>query len=194
VIGPPTPTAFTATAVSTTSVNTTWNPSAGAAGYIIERVSSDGSSSSHSVGNVTSYLETNVPAGMVHQYRIRALDNASRGSLYRYDLATTIAFTDDPLPVGTKIKKAHIIELRNAVNALRALGSASAATFTDPVLTASTVVKKAHVQELRDTLTSTLNSMSYLERPALVFTDTNLTVKVSKPRVQHIQELRNVFK
>ena len=80
------------------------------------------------------------------------------------------------------------------MNALRALGSASAATFTDPVLTASTVVKKAHVQELRDTLTSTLNSMSYLERPALVFTDTNLTVKVSKPRVQHIQELRNVFK
>ena len=62
-------------------------------------------------------------------------------------------FTDDPLANGTIVQKAHIADLRRAVNAVRMLAGLGAGNFTDPTITVMvTVIQAAHVTELRTNL------------------------------------------
>ncbi len=63
-------------------------------------------------------------------------------------------FTDDPLvPRSTPVKAAHITELRQAVNTLRARYMLAAATWTDQTLTVgSSAIRAVHIVELRTAL------------------------------------------
>jgi YD repeat-containing protein len=92
-------------------------------------------------------------------------------------------FTDDTLVVGTTTAKAqHIIELRQAVDALRAVAGQGAAAWTDPTLSpTSTVIKAVHITELR----------SYLDQAAGAgtYTDPTLSSGMLIKRI-HIEELR----
>jgi hypothetical protein len=187
VVGPATPAGLVATATSATTVSVSWSPSSGATQYELVR-----GSNPPIVTASTSFNDTTAVAGTTYVYTVRALDSSSRPSPYSApDAATTIIFTDDPLAAGsTKVKAAHLTQLRQAVNAMRTAAGLSAATFTDPVLT-NVRVKRAHVQELRNALNP---ARSALGLSALVYTDPTLTAGTTRIKAAHVQELRNGVK
>lgn len=100
--------------------------------------------------------------------------------------ATTIAFTNDPLSAGVIVKAIHLLELRAAVNNLRARAGLPAATFSDAEITNSIRVRPVHILELRSALDEA--------RRVLGLTPLTYTAGVvigGAVRAVHIQELRN---
>src|SRR5699024_7906764 len=92
------------------------------------------------------YADTGVTSGAAYLYRVRAVDSLGGNSAYsNVALGTACTFTDDPIitladdPTGatlTKVKAAHITQLRDAVNAVRALvPDMGQATWTHLTLT-----------------------------------------------------------
>jgi Subtilase family/IPT/TIG domain len=97
-------------------------------------------------------------------------------------------FTDDTLVVGvTKAKAQHIIELRQAVDALRVVAGLQAAQWTDATLMPnSTKIKAAHITELRARLEEAAVALGFTQ---MNYTDPNLGVGSVIKRI-HIEELR----
>jgi hypothetical protein len=101
-----------------------------------------------------SFVDTTAVTNPVtaYLYIVRAVDASGNFSGYsNVDLATAIAYTDDPLVAGSSsIRAVHITQLRTAVNALRATTNLAAAVWTDdPLSVGVTVVKAVHINELR---------------------------------------------
>jgi hypothetical protein len=100
--------------------------------------------------------------------------------------ATT--FTDDPLTRNvTLVKAVHVLELRSAINSLRAANGLGAFAFTDPGLAAGGLVKAAHIVDLR----TALNGV-YTQRgaPVPTYTNSSLTAGQTPIRASDIAELR----
>lgn len=192
-VGPSTPTGLVATAVSSTQVNVIWSAAAGATQYEVSRASVSGVFATVTTTAATNFNDTTVAASTVYVYKVRAIDAAARTSPFSTpDSATTIAFTDDPLIEGvTPIKVAHLTELRQAINGLRATAGLTPATFTDPTFTSSIRVKAVHLQELRTALTA---ARSAFGMSAITLTDATLIAGATKVKSTHVQELRNGVK
>lgn len=173
---------------SATQIDITWNASAGADHYQVERANNLTGTFTVLNSNVTtnSYSDTTVSSINAYIYRVRAANSSGGVSQYgNIDIATAIAFTDAPLVVGsTLIKAAHITELRQAVDAMRLATNLPAVTWTDTNL-AGVQIKAAHVQELRTNLDAVLVAVGITPSP---YTDTSLPgVQIKKT---HIDELR----
>ena len=96
-------------------------------------------------------------------------------------------FTDDTIVVGqTTAKAQHIIELRQAVDAMRAVAGLSGAPWTDPALAAGNTIKAAHVVDLRTFLNDAASRLGY---STSAYTDPTLSAGFTIKRV-HIEELR----
>lgn len=94
-------------------------------------------------------------------------------------------FTDDTLVAGaTTVKAQHITELRQAVDALRAVAGLGPAPWTNATLVPGSV-KAAHVAEVRTYLEDAAARLGYASAS---YTDASLTGLVIK-RI-HIEELR----
>lgn len=81
-------------------------------------------------------------------YKVRGISaTAGTPSVFsNADLASTFTFTDETITVRvTKIRRAHITELRAVVNAARAAAGLGAVAWTDAV---PVLVKAAHLNEL----------------------------------------------
>lgn len=117
--------------------------------------------------------------------------------------SNTVTWTDTITANATKIRQAHLAELRTQVEnefTRRGLGSI---TWTDPALTAnSTKIRKIHIDELRanvniakrgdcssDTLYCPQDSNGMATN--FTFTDATITANSTKPRAVHITELRS---
>ncbi|HKR66056.1 MAG TPA: hypothetical protein VJZ00_20155 [Thermoanaerobaculia bacterium] len=192
---PAAPTNFTATATTTTSVSLTWTASAGATAstqYEIARASAGVGFAPITTTASTNFTDT-VTSGAAYVYKVRALDATLGNSAFSIpDLATTLLFSDDPLIAQvTPVKAAHLTELRQAVNAIRATAGLPPATFTDPALSSAIAIQAAHCAELRSALTPARSSLG-LGPPT--FTDATLTATVTKVRAVHLQELRDAMK
>jgi hypothetical protein len=140
----------TATATSASQVSVTWSPRSGAMSYEIQR--SYDNSPYQTIATVTSPAYTDaVPfADKTYVYHVRAVYPLGASAWSAPDIATTFFFTDDPLsPQVTPVKRVHLIELRHAVNLVRAAAGLPAATFTDPTPAG---VKAVHLTELRSAL------------------------------------------
>jgi hypothetical protein len=98
-------------------------------------------------------------------------------------------FTDNTLTVGvTKVKAQHIIEIRQAVDALRAVAGLGPAPWTDPTLSPfSTIIRAVHILELRSFLEDAASRLGYPAGPA--YTDPGLTSGFVIKRA-HIEDLR----
>lgn len=185
------PTGLVATKVTTSRIDLSWIASAGATQYEIMRATSPGGYSSLIITTLTTYSDVSVVAERAYAYKVRAISPAF-SPFSTPDAATTYVFTDDPLiPSTTAVKAAHMIQLRQAVNSLRAAAGLSPATFTDPVLTTATVAKAIHLQELRTALSQ---ARVPLGLPAANYTDPTLIVGTTLLKVAHLQELRNLVK
>lgn len=97
-------------------------------------------------------------------------------------------FSDDPvLAASTKVKAAHINELRSAINELRSCVGLGNYSFTDTLTAGNTKIKAIHVQELRNALNEVYDRAGR-GRPS--YTDSTLTAGQTKVKASHINELR----
>ncbi|HYX42595.1 MAG TPA: carboxypeptidase regulatory-like domain-containing protein, partial [Pyrinomonadaceae bacterium] len=99
-------------------------------------------------------------------------------------------FTDDPLVVGmTKARAQHILELRQAIDALRLVAGLQPAPWTDPTLTPqSSRIRAAHITELRQYLDE-VEPYFGIAPPPPYLTDPTLGAGMPIKR-NHIEELR----
>lgn len=169
--GPP-PTGLVATAASASSVSLTWVAPQGAVGYVVERRGGPNAQPAEiPTGSSTpAFIDTTPQAGdFAYLYRVKADYGSGYSDYGNTDLATTILFTDDPLqPTLTPIKAVHLVELRRAVNAVRALaGGLDPATwaYPDPVSSPQEHRRPIYledVQNLRDRLDEALGPLNLL--------------------------------
>jgi hypothetical protein len=98
------------------------------------------------------------------------------------------AFTDSSLTTGlTTIKRAHITELRDRIDALRARAGLAVFNWTDPSLTAGAAfVRAQHLADLRTALAHAYSAMSI---PPPTYVDPALTAGVTIKAI-HITQLR----
>ncbi len=87
-----------------------------------------------------------------------------------------------------RAKAQHIIELRQAVDALRAMAGLGPAPWTDPTLSPfATTIRAVHILELRSFLEDAASRLGYPPGPA--YTDPGLTLGFVIKRA-HIEDLR----
>lgn len=119
----------TASAISppAATITVTWDaPSSGApASYVVERADIRGQFAPVGLpvlAPANSFEDTSASEGAAYLYRVKAVYAGGASGYSNSDLATAVAFTDDPLkPKETRIRAVHLKELRRAVKAVRAL-------------------------------------------------------------------------
>jgi photosystem II stability/assembly factor-like uncharacterized protein len=104
-------------------------------------------------------------------------------------------FTDDTLTVGVTTAKAqHILEIRQAVDALRAVAGLGSAPWTDPTLSPfSTMIRAVHILELRTLLEDAASRLGYPPGPG--YTDPGVTsgFVIKKAHIEDLrQRIRNI--
>ncbi|HYI11590.1 MAG TPA: Ig-like domain-containing protein [Thermoanaerobaculia bacterium] len=138
-----------ATATGTSSISVTWTPLSGVQ-YDVLRATTIGGFAFRVQVEGGSYTDGSVAAGTTYLYKVQAVQyDDSPGPISALDAATTVAFSDAGIPTGTKVKAAHMSELRTAVQAFRTAAGLAPATFTDATLSASMIIKGVHFTELR---------------------------------------------
>lgn len=182
------PANLVATASTTTSITITWGAVSGATAYVLERSTNNSTWTPIATVTGTSFVDNGRSPGVTYLYRVRATADTVTSVYSNIDHATTIIFTDDPLTSGTTIKAIHLVQLRQAVNAVRVATGLAAVSWTDPDPTGKTV-KAVHIIELRNALTAALTRIG--KTP--VYTDPALTAGMPVKAI-HIQELRNYTK
>jgi hypothetical protein len=155
----------------------------------LSTVTMGGVSASWNYTNGTSEITVTTPAHAVGAVAINLAPTS--GSAYTKNNAFAYLptiFTDNTLVVGTTTAKAqHIIELRQAVDALRAVAGLSPAPWTDATLVPTiTVIKAVYIQELRTYLDDVATRLGY---PTQSYTDPSLTMSFLIKRA-HIEDLR----
>ncbi len=165
------------------SITLSWTAASGATNYRVERKGAGGSYNLAGTTASVGFTDNGVTSGNAYLYKVRAADG-SGNCLSAYSniaLGATVSFPTDPTitsivddPTGvnvTKVKAAHITELRSAVNAVRSLAGLSAATWTNPTLTAGvTLISADDVRDLRSKLDEALVALaiqtsSYTDSP-----------------------------
>jgi hypothetical protein len=185
------PAGFAATAISSTEVQLTWTGVPAATKYEIQRRQPNGALPLIATVTGTSFIDPGLAAGSTYIYRVRAIGLDGPSAYTSLDPATTITFTDDPLASGAHAKALHIVQLRTAVNALRAAAGLSPQTFTTPILTAGLAIQALHVTELRTALDQ---ARAVLGLPSLVYADPTITPQSTIVRMAQIVEIRNAVK
>lgn len=191
---------------ATASVSVSWSPpSSGGqvASYIVERKAAGGAF--EPIGQPvlapdTVLNDAGASEGAAYLYRVKAIFAAGGNSDYsNTDLATAVAFTDDPL-VGardagggpaTTIYARHLTELRRAVSAVHLLagqGAVTSWTYPDP---SGRLIRLEDVTDLRAKIDEALPALG-MTPPTYV--DTALTRYETKVKKEHFQQLRNAVK
>lgn len=142
---PPAPTAALATAVSVNQVQITWSFTGSADRFDVYRNGSLRGST-----QALPYLDP-VDASQAYVYWVKAVKTDIASAESGRDLATTVAFSDDPVGSGiTPVRAIHMTELQNAVNAVRATAGMGPAVFT--AITPGVAVEATHLDAIRSAL------------------------------------------
>jgi hypothetical protein len=148
-----------------------------------------GVSASWSYTNGISEITITTPAHAVGAVSIDLVPTSgnthSKSNAFAY---LPVTFTDNTLVARiTTAKALHIIELRRAVDALRAVAGLQPATWTDfGLVPLVTIIRVVHVNELRAYLNDVMVRLGYPTQP---YTDPSLTARYVIKRV-YIEELR----
>ena len=178
---------------SATAVTLTWTAYTAAAPVVYDVYRASGSTTFTKIGtsSTTQFPDTAVTPNNTYFYRV--IGRGANGAMSPFsntDLASTTSFTDDPLVAKvTRIKAAHVNELRAAANAARAAAGLAPHPFS-AAPTIGALVRATHITELRTALSGVFTAFSI---PAPVFTDPSLTIG-NAIKAAHIQELRNALK
>lgn len=190
-ITPAVPAGVVASATSSSQVSVTWSIVSGAATYEILRSNTavPGMNLNNYVVAGTAaappFIDSGRPANTAYLYRVRAVTSdgvKSDGS--NYDLATTTAFSSITAQV-TKVQVLHFTEMRNAVNAVRALAGLAPGSYSSDLLL-NNVIRAVHLTELRTALDQ---ARAALQLPAVSYGET-ITPQVTTIKKVHVDELR----
>jgi YD repeat-containing protein len=190
-VAPPAPVATSASR-SSGGIQVTWTMPQGAStdSFLVERCASactNAASAWLTSGNTTSasYLDAAVTSAQAYVYRVKAVKAGIASAPGPLDLATNLAFSDDPVAAGvTPILLAHLSELRGAVNAVRNVAGLAPASFTD-ILEPGLAVRSVHFTELRSALNAARSQLGF----GPVTFDPPLAVGESI-RAAHVNQLR----
>ena len=150
------PTALSAIATSTTSVTMTWTGVAAATQYEIWRWNGAEFLPIGTTPNLA-FTDPGRTPDTAYVYRVLAMDaDGNRSAPSLRNIATTMLFTDTAITAGMRIKAVHVLELRKAVNLVRAAAGMSATTFEGTVAPGQ-IVRSTHVFPLRSSLQSPCN-------------------------------------
>jgi sugar lactone lactonase YvrE len=183
-LGPPT--AFSAIATRVTQVMLTWAPVSGATYYEIFRSSNGGPFVLHNSCPDASCSDAVVVSDTTYLYKVRAMDEGGPSSFSAVDAATTTSFTDHPLGVGIVIKASHLLELRVAVNAMRAAAGLASAALASPVASGS-VIQADAIAELR---AAADQARAAIGLAPMNYVDATLVPQVTSMKVAHVAQLR----
>lgn len=190
------PANLVAATFSQTRVDISWEATPNAHHYQVERASLVGDSNFTIIdSNVTgtTFSDSTVMSGNAYLYRVRAADAVGNVSaVSNKDLATAITFEDDPLQLQGPVRAQHVLQLRNAVNAVRTTANISSYTWTNainPAQPGTVTIKAVDVEELRTALDQAL---TVLGLPTGSYTDSSLTGQSIKK--VHIAEIRDRVK
>jgi hypothetical protein len=143
------------------------------------------------ISGATSSVYVTPPLISNTKYWVRVSNSA--GFVDSATALVTVAFSDSVLSPATPARVAHIIELRERIDAARAARGLSAFNWTDPVIVAGvTVIRAIHVLELRTALQQAyLTPVPGLPAPPLpVYTDPTLLPAVAIVKAVHVNQLR----
>ncbi len=185
-----TPIEVRATATGTTSVDVVWSPLSGATSYDLYR-HTDGASDAF-IGNFTLAHMTDNAVAPVTTYLYYVIAHDTNGALSAAsaaDWATTVSFTDDPIVAGTtQVSAQHILQLRTAINAMRAAAGLDPSSWArDPV---GAFVRATDIDEVRSALAQARSAFG----ASITFVDPSLEQGVTPIRAVHIQQLRDAVK
>ena len=177
---------------SSSQASLTWSaPSGTVDHYQIERSQSlSGPFIAIGTSETTSFNDNGVTAVNSYLYRVRAIDNFGAPSPpSNVTLATAIAFLNPELTANvTEVRAQHIYDLRDAVDAVRAIAGLPAATWDNSVLEGQ-LIRAGDIQELRNELGPALSalmiSVAPYEDPTLSTGSTGTLIKKV-----HIEQLR----
>lgn len=197
------PTSFTAHADTTTQITLSW-ASTGAPNYSIERSTNYSTTNNGfapyatvdcttGCSNTVTFTDT-VPLSPVttYLYRVRSVSGSQQSASSTFDFATNKDFVEqikNQDPGRTTISATHFLELRDAVNAVRAAAGLGPFTWSDPQgrAPASQVpILKSHMQDLRNGLDQALSNLGLTPQ---AYTDHDLP-SGTPVRKDHINELR----
>jgi endoglucanase len=146
-------------------------------------VTFDGVSATNIVVVSPTTITANTPARPIGTAFVAVTNPVGSAGVLPDGYAYDPAYTDDPLvPQVTVIKTVHLIELRDAVNAMRARAGLGPVAFQDGTPAAGLIVRASHIIDLRNALNAAL-----FPNPAYA----NPVVAGSVVRAVDIQELRN---
>jgi len=138
-----------------------------------------------------SFNDNTVSAVHCYLYRVRAIDSFGAPSQpSNMALATAITFEDPDLTAGvTRIRAQHIYDLRDAVNAVRAVAGLPAFTAWTTSSLETQPVHATDIQELRDNLGPALSALSIT---VAAYEDSTLATgpNGTSIRKRHIEQLR----
>jgi ELWxxDGT repeat protein len=179
---------FSATA-SASGVTLTWTPH-NANGVVYEVFRSSTGSSFIGIGTTTAttLVDASAERNKLWYYFVRARETSGASVDSNVDVAVNVVFTDDPISGGTRIRAAHVEELRGAVNVMRAAANLTAASF-GPALTAGEAIRASHFLALRDALAPALSALGL---PPIASAP---IPAIGRPvRTSFVQALRNAVK
>lgn len=174
----------------------TWPAVAGASEYVIQRAATiaGGWTTLPQRPTAAMYVD-DVSAQPVASflYRVKTVAGTTESGWSNVELATSIAFTDDPVRAKqTVVRAVHLAELRTAVNAVRAAAGLTPMSGAAPLR--GDVVRAIHVEALRAGLAEALAQLqAFASEPALaspIYDDSPLAAG-TPIRAVHVQQLRN---
>ena len=195
------PTNVQASTLSTTAIRVTWtnSSSSGVTGYNVYCATDTGAFVLVTPNPVQSpFNHISLTPGLAYRYKVLAWNGSTSSGDSNIDLATTILF-DDPTLIRyvSAVRAIHVMQIRQAVDAVRHAAGFAPATYTDPSLCQSmgpqnecvggVTIKKEHVQELRDRLVTVLPALNVA---IPIFTDSPLA-SGTLIKKEHVEELRS---
>ena len=180
-------------------ITVSWQETQGAHHYQVEKTTNVNTAYSSVNSNVAglSLTDTAVTSDPVtaYLYRVRAVDANGNVSPYsNVDVATAISFEDDNLiPNTTLVKASHITQLRQAVNAVRAVTATLGPVDWGGGITQNvTEIQATHIDALRTNLDQ---ARSALLLSACSYSDNSVAaLRASYFKKEHIDQIRNCVK
>lgn len=183
------PTNLVATLTQPGTASLTWTAAPGAMSYRIFRRSAGSDWTLLSSTATTNYPDSAISADKAYLYRVQSIAGGASSAFSLPDYITTFGYADALVAGVTKVHAQHLLELREAVDALHAAAGMTLPTWT-PAALADATIEAAHVNAVRSNLNAFRTSL-FLATQA--FTDT-LTAGSTKIRKLHLTELRAAAK
>lgn len=182
------------------SITLSWSAASGATNYRVERKDAGGSFALAGTSTSTGFTDNGVTSGNAYLYKVCAADgqNNCTSSYTNIALGATVTFPTDPTitsivddPTGvnvTKVKSAHVTELRTAVNAVRGLAGLANAGWTHPAATGDAI----YADDVRDLRSALDEALVALAIQTSTYTDSSLAGAPNGTLIRktHITELR----